>query len=128
MSTITDTTASELAGAPRRQPRKGSVKAIIALLVASLAASVLAVSASAADGFVPGVTDFPSASRSEPYVPFVTDFPSRTPAVATADVEAHTAGLDGLYSAFAVAGGLALLALAAASRPALRRRRSVSSA
>ena len=124
---ITETTASDLASVKRRA-RKGSAKAI-ALLVASVAATVLAVSASAADRFVPGVPDFPSASRSEPYVPFVTDFPSRTPGVATADDEAHTThGVDGLYSAVAVAGGLALLALAAASRPALRRRRSMSSA
>jgi hypothetical protein len=75
------------------------------------------------------VTDFPSASQSEPYVPFVTDFPSRTPVVATAHDEAHTTGwFDGHYSAFAVPIGIALLALAAASTPALRRRRTVSSA
>jgi hypothetical protein len=128
MSTITETTASDLAGVTRRHARKGSVKAIVALLVAALAATILAASGSAADRFIPGVTDFPSASQSEPYVPFVTDFPSRTPVVATDD-EAHMTGsFDGHSSAFAVAIGLALLALAAASRPALRRRRSMSSA
>ena len=128
MSMTNETTASDLAGVTHRQPRKGSAKAIIVLLVASVVATVLAASASAADGFVPGVTDFPSASQSEPYVPFVTDFPSRTPGVATADDEAHaTHGVEALYAAVAVAG-LALLAVAAASRPALRRRRSMSSA
>jgi hypothetical protein len=100
------------------------VKALLTLIATSLVAAVLAVPASAAE-YISGVTDFPSASSSERYVPFVTDFPKRLPEAAPA---AHaTGGLEGVDAAVA-ALGLALGALAAASLPAVRRRRSVSSA
>lgn len=75
------------------------------------------------------MTDFPSASQSGRYVPFVTDFPNRVPEATPTGVGAHASGgLDGRDAAFGVAVGVALGALAAASLPALRRRRTVSSA
>jgi hypothetical protein len=100
------------------------VKALLTLIATSLATIVLAVPASAAE-YISGVTDFPSTPSSERYVPFVTDFPKP---LAEAAPEAHaTGGLHGVDAAVA-ALGLALGALAVASLPALRRRRSVSSA
>jgi hypothetical protein len=100
------------------------VKALLTLIATSLAAAVLAVPGSAAE-YISGVTDFPSTSSSEHYVPFVTDFPKP---LSEAAPEAHASGgLDGVDAAV-VALGLALGALAAASLPAVRRRRSVSSA
>jgi hypothetical protein len=105
------------------------MKAFLTLLAAVLAATALAVSASAADSYSPGSTDFPSASQSERYVPFVTDFPNHGPEAAPAAVEAYAAdAFDGLDAAIGAAVGLALGVLAAASLPALRRRRSLSTA
>jgi hypothetical protein len=118
------------------------MKAILTLVAASLAAMALAVSASAADRYIPFVTDFPRASQSERYVPFVTDFPraseseryvpsvtdspSYVPEAAPAGVAADvTGGFDWLDAAFGAAGGFGLGALAAASLLALRRRTSV---
>jgi len=105
------------------------LKAILALVTASLAATAIAVSASAAERYIPGVTDFPSASQSERYVPFVTDFPNRAAEAAPAGAEAHaTGGFDGVEAVVGASVVLALGALAAASLPALRRRKAVSSA
>jgi hypothetical protein len=99
------------------------MKALLALLAASFAATALAVSASGANGYTPFVTDFPR-SQPERYVPFVTDFPTTVPEAEPAGAGAHpTDGFDWRDAAF----GLALVALAAASLPALRRRRTVSS-
>jgi hypothetical protein len=121
------------------------MKAILSLTAASLAAVAVAVSASAADRYIPGVTDFPSASQSERYIPGVTDFPStgkveryvpgvtdfpsyapQAPAVGN-DVRV-TDRFDWLDAGFGVAIGLALGALAAASLLALRRRTGLSTA
>jgi hypothetical protein len=104
------------------------MKALLTLVAALLAATALAVSASAAERYVPGVTDFPSVSQSERYVPFVTDFPNRVPEAAPTGVGVATDGSAGLDAAVGVALGLAFAALAAAALPAMRRRRSVSSA
>lgn len=123
------------------------MKAILSLIAASLAAMALAVSASAADRYVPGVTDFPSVSQSEGYVPGVTDFPQtgaveryvpgvtdfpssapEAPAPVTVGDAYVTDGFDWLDAAFGAAVGLALGALAAASLLALRRRTGLSAA
>ena len=105
------------------------MKAILILLAASLAATALAVSASAADRYIPFVTDFPRPAQSERYVPFVTDFPSSAPDAPPADVAGPVSdGFDWLDAAFGAAGGFVLGGLAAASLPALRRHTSVSTA
>lgn len=86
------------------------MKAILTLAAASLAAAALA---------------GPGSASPDPFVPFVTDFPAgdRTTAPKVA-----SDGFDGLDAALGAAAGLALGALAAASVPAARRRRSLSSA
>jgi hypothetical protein len=105
------------------------MKSVLTLLAASLVAAALALSASAADRYIPFVTDFPRASQSERYVPFVTDFPSGAPAAPPVGVAAPvTEGFDWLDAAFGAAGGFLLGALAAASLPALRRDTSASAA
>ena len=89
------------------------MKAVLTLLAASLAATTLAVSASAADE----------------YVPFVTDFPSGAPAAPPADVAAPVSErFDWVDAAFGAAGGFVLGSLVAASLPARRRDTSVSTA
>jgi ABC-type oligopeptide transport system substrate-binding subunit len=109
--------------------RRSTMKPILSLIAALLAAGALAVSAPAADKYVPGVTDFPTAERAEPYIPGVTDFPSYAPEAPVAGVEVHVAdGFDWLDAAFGASVGLALGALAAASLPTLRRRTGLSAA
>ena len=123
------------------------MKAILSLLAASLAAAALAVPASAADRYIPGVTDFPNAPQGERYIagvtdfpqtggievyrPGVTDFPSYAPEpqapVAVVDVHV-TDGFDWLDAAFGAALGLAFGAMAAAALLVLRRRTDVSTA
>ena len=103
------------------------MKTLPTLIAALLAAAALAVPASAAEPYVPGVTDFPSSPYSARYMPFMTDFP-RAPVTAPADVEAHSSSGLGSADAGLAALALALSALVAASLPALRRRRTVSSA
>lgn len=105
------------------------MKAILSLVAASVAAVALAVSASAADKYIPGVTDFPTAPQAERYVPGVTDFPSYAPEAPATGVQVHvTDGFDWVDAGFGVAIGLALGALAAASLLMLRRRTGVSTA
>jgi hypothetical protein len=105
------------------------MKAILSLLAASLAAGALAVSASAADEYIPGVTDFPTAEQSERYVPGVTDFPSYAPEAPSRAAAVHVSdGFDWLDAGFGAAAGLALGALAAASLLAVRRRTGLSAA
>lgn len=105
------------------------MKTLLISLAAALAATVLAVSAWGAERQTPGVTDAPSASQSQRYVPFVTDFPRAAPEAAPPRIEADgSVGFGGLDAALGAAIGLALGALVAVSLPALRRRRSVSSA
>ena len=99
------------------------------LLAALLAAAALATSASAGDGYVPFVTDFPRSQQTERYVPFVSDFPSSPAQAPSASVAARvTDGFDWLDAAFGAAVGAALGVLGAASLPALRRRTDVSPA
>jgi opacity protein-like surface antigen len=127
------------------------MKAILSLIAASLAAFALAVSAAAADRYVPGVTDFPSTGQVERYVPGVTDFPSRAqesrdgglagyvpgvtdfpsyaPESPAPGAEVYvTDGFDWLDAGFGAAVGLALGAMAAAALLALRRRTGLSAA
>jgi hypothetical protein len=123
------------------------MKVILSLIAASLAAVALAVSASAADRYVPGVTDFPSSGQVESYVPGATDFPQtgaieryvpgvsdfpsyapEAPVTVTGSDVYVTDGFDWLDAAFGAAVGLALGALAAASLLALRRRTGFSAA
>jgi hypothetical protein len=105
------------------------MKAILSLIAASLAAVALAVPASAADKYIPGVTDFPRAEQSERYVPGVTDFPSYAPDAPATGVQVHVGdGFDWLDAGFGAGVGLALGALAAASLLAVRRRTGLSAA
>jgi hypothetical protein len=96
------------------------MKAILTIAVV-VAAMALAGPASAADRYVPGVTDFPTApQQSERYVPGVTDFPSYGPAP---QAQAYVSdGFDWLDAGFGAAIGIALGALAGVSLIALRRR------
>lgn len=89
------------------------MKAISTLLAASLAAAALAASGSAADRYVPFVTDFPSST------------PDAPPTRVTAPV---TDGFDWRDAAFGAAAGFALGALVPASRLVLRRQTGVSTA
>jgi hypothetical protein len=103
------------------------MKAILTFLAAALTALAIAIPGSAAEDSTTGATV--SGSQSETYVPFVTDFPHSAPEAAPPLVAANgNEGFDGLDVALGAAAGLALGALAAASLPPLRRRRSVSSA
>ncbi len=99
------------------------------LLAALLAAAALATSASAGDGYVPFVTDFPRPHQTERYVPFVSDFPSAPAQAPSGNVAARaTDGFDWLDAALGAAVGAALGALGIASLPALRRQADVSPA
>jgi hypothetical protein len=103
------------------------MKAILTLVAAALTALAIAIPGAAAEGSTTGATE--NGSRSEAYVPFVTDFPRSAPEAGVPRVAAvGNAGFDGLDVAIGAAVGLALGALAVASLPPLRRRRSVSSA
>ncbi len=103
------------------------MKAILTFLAAALTALAIAIPGSAAETSTTGATE--RGSQSETYVPFVTDFPHSAPEAAPPPVAASGhEGFDGLDAALGAAVGLALGALAAASLPPLRRRRSVSSA
>jgi hypothetical protein len=103
------------------------MKAILTFLAAALTALAIAIPGSAAEDSTMGATE--SGSQSETYVPFVTDFPHSAPEAAPPLVAANgNEGFDGVDAALGAAIGLALGALAAASLPPLRRRRSVSSA
>jgi hypothetical protein len=103
------------------------MKAILTFLAAALTALAIAIPGSAAEDSTTGATE--SGSQSETYVPFVTDFPHSAPEAAPPLVAAGgNEGFDGLDAALGATVGLALGALAAASLPPLRRRRSVSSA
>ena len=105
------------------------MRGILTVLAASLAATALAVSASAAEPYIPFATDFPGPSHSERYVPFVTDFPNDAPEVPPTAVAAHVRdGVDWLDAAFGAVGGFALCALTGASLLALRRHTSFSTA
>ena len=103
------------------------MKAILTFLAAALTALAIAIPGSAAEDSTTGATE--RGPQSETYVPFVTDFPHSAPEAAPPLVAANgNEGFDGLDVALGAAAGLALGALAAASLPPLRRRRSVSSA
>ena len=103
------------------------MKAILTSLAAALTALAFAIPASAAEGSTTGAPV--GTTQSEPYVPFVTDFPHSAPEAAPPRLAATgNEGFDGLDAALGAAVGVALGALAAASLPSLRRRRSVSSA
>jgi hypothetical protein len=103
------------------------MKAILTFFAAALTALAIAIPGSAAEDSTTGATE--SGSQSETYVPFVTDFPHSAPEAAPPLVAANgNEGFDGVDAALGAAIGLALGALAAASLPPLRRRRSVSSA
>jgi hypothetical protein len=122
--------SSILSAMARTNPeRSTTMKAILSLVAVSLAAVGLAVSASAADKYIPGVTDFPSAAQAERYIPGVTDFPSYAPEAPTAAVEVYVSdGFDWLDAALGAAVGLAIGALAAAALLAQRRRTGFSTA
>ena len=105
------------------------MKAILSLIAVSIAAVAMAVSASAADEFIPGVTDFPTTGEVDrQYVPGVTDFPSYVPESPSTAQAYVSDGFDWLDAGFGAAIGLALGALAAASLLAMRRRARVSTA
>jgi hypothetical protein len=102
------------------------MKAILTIAVV-VAAMALAGPASAADKYVPGVTDFPSApQQSERYVPGVTDFPSYGP---TSEARTYVSdGFDWLDAGFGAAIGIAFGAVAGVSLILLRRRTGLSTA
>jgi hypothetical protein len=105
--------------------RSSTMKAILSLIAVSLATVALAVSPAAAEGYIPGVTDFPtSAEQSERYVPGVTDFPSRAAEIrdVTTGATYTSDGFDWLDAGFGAAIGVALGAVAGAALIVLRRR------
>jgi hypothetical protein len=110
--------------------RKTTMKAILSLIAVSIAAVALAVSASAADEFIPGVTDFPSTGNVDArYIPGVTDFPSYAPEAPATGTQVYVSdGFDWIDAGLGVAVGVALGALAAATLLVLRRRTGVSTA